>query len=159
MFPSFHSHYNRFMVKYSRREGFTLVELLIVVVVIGIIGGFAIAQMLPAQEKAYVAAMKNSLNNIIRAQQNYKVQNDVFASSLAELTTQIPNFELDKDVQVVSWSASSNPAYGYTVVLGHAKSAAVCGVAYGASGPGLAAQYDNRIKCDETGADWQADNT
>ena len=52
-------------------RGFTLIELLIVVVIIGILAAIAIPKFANSKEKAYIAAMKSDLRNILTAQENY----------------------------------------------------------------------------------------
>ena len=53
------------------RKGFTLIELLIVVVIIGILAAIAIPKFANTKEKAYVAAMKSDLRNLVTAQEAY----------------------------------------------------------------------------------------
>ena len=48
----------------KKREAFTLIELLIVVVIIGILAAIAIPKFGNTREKAYVAAMKSDLRNL-----------------------------------------------------------------------------------------------
>jgi type IV pilus assembly protein PilA len=55
----------------TRRQGFTLIELLIVVVIIGILAAIAIPKFANTKEKAYVAAMKSDLRNLVTAQEAY----------------------------------------------------------------------------------------
>ena len=55
----------------SDRKGFTLNELIIVMVVLGILSGIAIAKFLRTKESAYVAAMKVDLRNFALYEQNY----------------------------------------------------------------------------------------
>ena len=55
----------------SAKKGFTLIELLIVVVIIGILAAIAIPKFANTKEKAYVAAMKSDLRNMVTAQEAY----------------------------------------------------------------------------------------
>ena len=56
------------------KKGFTLVELLIVVIVVGILAAFAIPQYINAVEKAKVGSAKNSLGLIAQAEKMYRAE-------------------------------------------------------------------------------------
>jgi type IV pilus assembly protein PilA len=58
------------MMNRSRR-GFTLIELLIVVVIIGILAAIAIPKFANTKSKAYIAAMKSDLRNLITAEESF----------------------------------------------------------------------------------------
>jgi prepilin-type N-terminal cleavage/methylation domain-containing protein len=53
------------------RDSFTLIELLIVVVIIGILASIAIPKFSSMREKAYFAAMKSDLKNLASQQEIY----------------------------------------------------------------------------------------
>ena len=55
----------------SMRKGFTLIELLIVVVIIGILAAIAIPKFANTKSKAYIAAMKSDLRNLVTAEESY----------------------------------------------------------------------------------------
>lgn len=54
-----------------RQKGFTLIELIVVVVVLGILSGIAIARFIATKEAAYIASMKADLRNFALYEQNY----------------------------------------------------------------------------------------
>ena len=96
----------------SNRKGFTLIELLIVVVIIGILAAIAIPKFANTKEKAYVAAMKSDLRNLVTAQEAYfSDNNSSYASSTGAMGT---NYKSSSGVTVTisgvtntGWSASS----------------------------------------------------
>ena len=58
------------MIK-NMRKGFTLIELLIVVVIIGILAAIAIPKFANTKTKAYTAAMKSDLRNLVTAEEAF----------------------------------------------------------------------------------------
>ncbi|MBU1112830.1 MAG: prepilin-type N-terminal cleavage/methylation domain-containing protein [Candidatus Omnitrophica bacterium] len=63
------------------RKGFTLLELLIVVIVIGILATIAIPQFLNAVEKARVAKAKSALGLISHAEKMYRAERDTYVAA------------------------------------------------------------------------------
>src|SRR6476620_9246255 len=55
------------------RKGFTLIELIVVIVVVGILAGIAIAHFVSIKEAAYLASMKADLRNFALYEQNYLI--------------------------------------------------------------------------------------
>jgi prepilin-type N-terminal cleavage/methylation domain-containing protein len=55
----------------AQRTAFTLIEVLVVMVILGILSGIAIARYLDTKEAAYVASMKADLRNFALYEQNY----------------------------------------------------------------------------------------
>ncbi|MGH7541126.1 MAG: type IV pilin protein [Gemmatimonadota bacterium] len=106
-------------------NGFTLIELLVVVVIIGILAAVAIPRFTRNKEKAFDAAAKTDLRNMMTAQESY------FADVRAYTTLTVPAggaADLDgdgvPDVQAGQNVALGATAYtdGYQITSRHANS-------------------------------------
>ena len=111
----------------TAKKGFTLIELLIVVVIIGILAAIAIPKFANTKEKAYYAAMKSDLRNLVTAQEAYfSERGNVYAPSTTELGT---NYKSSTGVTV---TAVGNAGLGWTAQATHtALGARTCWIAVG----------------------------
>ena len=125
-------------MKTTNRKGFSLIELLIVVVIIGILAAIAIPKFANTKEKAYVAQNKSDLKNLASAQEAYF--GDVSPNSYAN-TGQIQGAPYS---WTVSGGAAITPvtvtgtASGWSAVMTYTRvtnpAQDMCGI-YGGSGP------------------------
>ncbi len=75
------------------RKGFTLVEILIVVIILGILAAIVIPQFTNASEEARLSSLKSNLQSIRAQLQLYRMKNDAFpvAANFETLMTKDPN--------------------------------------------------------------------
>lgn len=71
----------------DRQRGFTLIELIVVVTIIGILAGVAISNVKYAQTKAREAALKHDLFEMRKAIDDYYADKQHYPESLAALET------------------------------------------------------------------------
>ncbi|MBI4665992.1 MAG: prepilin-type N-terminal cleavage/methylation domain-containing protein [Nitrospinae bacterium] len=69
----------------QKKEGFTLVELLIVVAIIGILAAIAIPQFAAYRAKSYCSAVKSDLANLAIAEEAYFTDNNAYTTDPATL--------------------------------------------------------------------------
>lgn len=67
---------------FAKRSGFTLIEIILVVVIIGILAGIAIPKMGGKSEKAMVAQAQANINALGMAIQEYEMVNGAYPTSL-----------------------------------------------------------------------------
>lgn len=96
-------------------KGFTLIELLIVVVIIGILAAIAIPQFASTKEKAFDAAAKSDLRNLMSAQEAHYADNQTYADALADLGT---SFVASENVTVTITSGDTG---SYEATAAHAQ--------------------------------------
>ena len=123
-----------------KRDGFTLVEVLIVMVIIGILGGMAMIRWHDKKVDAFVASMKSDLRNVAAAQEAYFSDNQTYASDINQLA-----FGASTDVTV---TVSGTPV-GWAGSASHpAADGRTCALFYGTIPPEAPAVASGIVKCD-----------
>lgn len=127
------------------RSGFTLVELLIVMVVIGVLAAIAIPKYTRAREKSYIAAVTSDLKNLATLQEIYQSNNQTYAAD----TTDLKDYHGSEGVVLTITEATLTgwAATGYHAAL----SGRTCGIFLGAASSANAppATLPGTVACDK----------
>ena len=106
------------------RTGFTLIEMLIVVVVIGILASVAVARFNRVKQRGQMAAVQSDLRNISVAQEGYHMENMTYTNDPDDL-----EFDITSGVIITITAATST---GWAATGTHAGDATIqCGVFVG----------------------------
>ena len=76
---------------YNTKRGFTLMELLVVVVIIGILTAVAVPQYKKSVIKAKLANARMLLTSVVQAQEAYYLANGHYATQLSQLDIDVPD--------------------------------------------------------------------
>ncbi len=87
--------------KFHSRKGFTLIELMIVVVIIGILAALAIPRFMQATVKSRQSEAKGILKQIYTMERTFRQENNVYSVDLNAIGVQVP----------------ANAQYAYAVTL------------------------------------------
>jgi prepilin-type N-terminal cleavage/methylation domain-containing protein len=112
---------------HTPRKAFTLIELIVVMVIIGVLAGIAIAKFASAKEGAYVAAMKSDLRNFVIYEQNYAADNN---SAYFSGDGVAQGFKGTPDVSVIATAVPGPPA-DWSATATHLKTTTTCSIGSG----------------------------
>ncbi len=95
-----------------RNHGFTLVELMIVMVIIAVLAAIALARWHDQKVEAIVASLKSDLRNIAAAQEAYFTDNQTYTSDVDDLQIRLSqNVEVTLQAQDDGWTGrATHPA-------------------------------------------------
>jgi len=117
------------MSRAHTRSGFTLVELLIVVVVIGILAAMAIPRFQSTKGKAYLASVKSDLKNLSTAEESFFYEHRTYSTDLDSLKAVASQGDLLMVVNATAngWAATAyNPnSWPHTCALFYGSVSAV----------------------------------
>ncbi len=92
-------------------EGFTLIELMVVVLIMGILMAIAIPTFLATQGSAHDAAAKSNATNALTNEKAYYADNQVFSTAGSSLDSSLPWGTGADKVQVYTNSRQHEPSH------------------------------------------------
>jgi type IV pilus assembly protein PilA len=99
----------------NRKEGFTLIELMIVIAIIGILAAIAIPQFSAYRTRSYNSAAQSDLRNMATAQEAYYVDYSQYTSDETKLASGTYGYQQSNLVTI----AATGSATGYTIEAYH----------------------------------------
>ena len=113
----------------NEEKGFTLLELLVTVAIIGILAGIAIPSLVRHRNNAFNTAAISDLKNAAIAQEAYYIDHTTYSGNVAALQAPPYNLPISKNVNVDITSADD---MGYRMTSVHTSS----GKVFSLTGPG-----------------------
>jgi prepilin-type N-terminal cleavage/methylation domain-containing protein len=123
-------------------KGFTLIELIIVVVIIGLLVSIVVPKFANGKERAVITAMRADLHNLVTAQEGF------FSNGQTYYNGPVPNAALPYSVSsgvTVTLSGVSPSGWGATAT--HTGSTRTCAVFVGTTAPPAPATVEGQIAC------------
>jgi prepilin-type N-terminal cleavage/methylation domain-containing protein len=110
------------MIFWFRKIGFTLTEILIVVVIVAVLATLALPMFVKTIEKAKVGEAVSNLNLIKTGQKIYFLENGFFSNDIASLNIENPNSASSRYFDYATQKAGTDDFEGSAVRRGDAPS-------------------------------------
>lgn len=121
------------------RQGFTFIEILIVMIVIGLLASLAFVRLQTTKDKATVASMVSDLHGVQEEQEGYYFNNRIYSITLDSLN---PNPTAGNTITIQEATVS-----GWSATVVNPKTTKICGVIVGSAAPIGSATRDGVITC------------
>ncbi len=105
------------VIKKDGIHGFTLVELAVVVVIIGVLAAFAVPRFLSSVERSKAAESFNYLATVHAAMERYHARQGTYATSIGSLDTELGSLEYFSVGSVAVPSTESSLETGWELTL------------------------------------------
>lgn len=122
-----------------QKAGFTLIEVMIVVVIIGLLAAIAIPKFTNTKGRAYVTAQKSDLRNLAAQQEQFYYSNLAYAPTAAQVSMAATNG--------VNLSITEATGSGWSATTSHANTTTRCAVFYGTAAAVAPASQSGVITC------------
>jgi prepilin-type N-terminal cleavage/methylation domain-containing protein len=127
---------------HTEHRGFTIIEILIVTVILGILAAVAIPKFFNSKEKAYLASMKSDLRNLVTAQEAYFLEEDTYYDGA------VPSAQFAYNPSSgVSVTLSNVTGGGWVAVTSHTVTLKTCAVFVGAAPVTAPAVTEGQVQC------------
>jgi len=113
----------------QNRKGFTLIEVVVVTVVIGVLAAVAVPRLAGSKDKAYVAAMKADLHTIAIYEEQFAAENHgQYFGGTATPDTPLNGFTPSKDVTMtlVAFNILGSQLADWTATVKHSQTSQSC---------------------------------
>ncbi|HYK82407.1 MAG TPA: prepilin-type N-terminal cleavage/methylation domain-containing protein [Gemmatimonadales bacterium] len=124
----------------TSRHGFTLLELLVVVVIIGLLAAIAIPKFANSKDKAYMAQMKSDLRNLATAEEAFFYDSATYTLNFAQMN----NYAASVGVTVVIREATPR---GWSATASALNTYHQCALFSGLAAPVAPAAIEGQITC------------
>ena len=111
-------------------EGFTLIELMVVVLIVGILAAIGVPKFAASKERAFLASMKADLRNLAVAQEAYLYEKGSYFSGA--VPDPALNFQPSTGVTI---TLSGVTPSGWQALAQHSETSHVCSVFAGSAAP------------------------
>ena len=123
-------------------KGFTLIELIIVVVIVGLLVAIAVPKFANGKERAMVTAMRGDLHNLLAAQEGY------FSNAQNYYNGPLPDPALPYSVSTgVTVTLSGVTAAGWAATATRVGTARTCAIFVGSAPAPAPATAEGQIAC------------
>jgi prepilin-type N-terminal cleavage/methylation domain-containing protein len=112
------------------RRGFTFIELLIVMVVMGVLAGIGVPRIRNMKERSYQATLRNDLGALRTAEEAYYAENLRYTTDLTAL-----DFRQSSNVEITI--VTTDPQTGWSALARHIWLATPCTTSVGADAVGV----------------------
>lgn len=124
----------------KRAGGFTLIELMMVVVIIGLLASVLIPRFANTREKAFMATMKSDLRNLATAEESYFYDYTSYTTSAGALTSYRPSTGVTITINEATMG-------GWSATAAHVNTPRQCYLFVGGAAPVGAATQEGQVAC------------